>query len=84
MLKNDIIEHSTSEYSFPIVLVKKKNGEFRFVIDYRKLNAVTQPVTYPLPRLDDVFDAIGQTNATIRCAILTSSSDSADRVRSIN
>jgi hypothetical protein len=49
MLKNDIIEHSTSEYSFPIVLVKKKNGEFRFAIDYRKLNAVTQPITYPNP-----------------------------------
>ena len=65
MLKNDIIEHSSSEYNFPIVLVKKKNGEFRFAIDYRKLNAVTQPVTYPLPRLDDVFDAIGQANATI-------------------
>jgi hypothetical protein len=65
MLKNDIIEHSTSEYSFPFVLVKKKNGEFRFAIDYRKLNAVTQPITYPLPRLDDVFDAIGQANATI-------------------
>ena len=65
MLKNDIIEHSTSEYSFPIVLVKKKNGEFRFAIDYRKLNAVTQPITYPLPRLDDVFDANGQANATI-------------------
>jgi hypothetical protein len=47
------------------VLVKKKNGEFRFAIDYRKLNAVTQPITYPLPRLDDVFDAIGQANATI-------------------
>ena len=65
MLKNDIIEHSTSEYSFPIVLVKKKNGEFRFAIDYIKLNAATQPITYPLPRLDDVFDAIGQANATI-------------------
>jgi hypothetical protein len=65
MLKNDIIEHSTREYSFPIVLVKKKNGEFRFVIEYRKLNAVTQPIAYPLPRLDDVFVAIGQANATI-------------------
>ena len=62
MLTNYIIEHSTSEYSFPIVLVKKKNGEFRFAIDYIKLNAVTQPITY---RLDDVFDAIGQANATI-------------------
>jgi hypothetical protein len=47
------------------VLVKKKNGEFRFAIDYIKLNAATQPITYPLPRLDDVFDAIDQANATI-------------------
>ena len=47
------------------MLVKKKNGEFRFAIDYIKLNAATQPITYPLPRLDDVFDAIGQANATI-------------------
>jgi hypothetical protein len=39
MLKNNIIEHSTSEYSFPVVLVKKKNGEFRFAIDYRRRRA---------------------------------------------
>jgi hypothetical protein len=34
-------------------------------LDYRKLNAVTLPVTYPLSCLDDVFDTIGQANATI-------------------
>jgi hypothetical protein len=58
---NNIID--INQTIFPGVLVKKKNGEFRFAIDYRKLNAVTQPITYPLPRLDDVFDAIGQANA---------------------
>jgi hypothetical protein len=42
-----------------IVLVKKKNGEFRFTIDYRKLNAVTQQITYTLQNLNDIFDATG-------------------------
>lgn len=70
MLKHDIIEHSTSEYSSPIVLVKKKGGvdgnvQWRMCIDYRALNAQTAVREYPLPRLDDVFDSIGQANATI-------------------
>lgn len=45
MLKCDIIEHSTSEYSSPIVLVKKEgvdgNIQWRMCIDYRALNAQT-------------------------------------------
>jgi len=48
-----------------IVLVKKKNGEFRFTIDYRKLNAVTQQITYTLPNLNDIFDATGMSGASI-------------------
>jgi hypothetical protein len=39
--------------------------ELKFLFVLHLLNAVTQPITYPLPRLDDVFDAIGQANATI-------------------
>lgn len=65
MLKYDIIEESTSSYASPVVLVKKPNNEYRFAIDYRKLNAVTQLQTFPATRLDDVFDAVGQTNAKI-------------------
>ena len=48
-----------------IVLVKKKNGEIRFTIDYRKLNAVTQQITYTLPNLNDIFDATGMSGASI-------------------
>lgn len=48
-----------------MVLVKKPNNEYRFAIDYRKLNAVTQLQTFPAKRLDDVFDAVGQTKAEI-------------------
>ena len=49
----------------PVIMVKKKDGSFRFAVDYRKLNAVTKPMYFPLPKLDDVFDSIGQTQAQI-------------------
>ncbi len=42
-------------YSAPVVIVKKKNGELRFCVDYRKLNAVTVRVSYPLPRIQDIL-----------------------------
>ena len=37
-----MIEPSKSPYSAPVVIVRKKNGEHRFCIDYRKLNSVTK------------------------------------------
>lgn len=53
MLKYDIIEESTSPYASPVVLVKKPNNEYRFVIDYRNLSTVTPIQTFPATRLDD-------------------------------
>ena len=58
MLKKDIIQHSSSPWSSPIVLVKKKDGSARFCVDYRKLNAVTKKDAYPLPRVDDTLDTL--------------------------
>ena len=46
------IEESNSEWSSPIVLVKKTNGELRMCIDYRGLNKATVRDEYPLPRID--------------------------------
>lgn len=65
MLQNNIIEPSNSDWYSPVVLVPKKNGEFRFAIDYRKLNKVTRPASFPLPKLEDVVDAIGEADAKI-------------------
>ena len=63
MKEQNIVVPSTSPYNSPVVLCKKKDGTFRFAIDYRKLNKITKPMSYPLPNLNDVFDAIGNAKA---------------------
>ncbi|CAC5403720.1 unnamed protein product [Mytilus coruscus] len=59
LLENDIIRPSTSPYNSAVVLIKKKDNSFRMTIDYRKINAVSEATFYPLPNLNDVFDAVG-------------------------
>ena len=51
MIDMDIIEPSNSPWSSPMLLVPKKDGTFRPVVDYRRLNAVTIPEPYPMPNL---------------------------------
>lgn len=58
MLDQDIIEESTSAWSSPILLVPKKDGGFRFCVDYRKLNAVTKKDAYPLPYISTILDQL--------------------------
>jgi Reverse transcriptase (RNA-dependent DNA polymerase) len=59
MLSQQVIEPVTYEWASPIVLVPKPDGTLRFCVDYRRLNMITVPDTYPLPRLDEGIDSLG-------------------------
>jgi hypothetical protein len=58
MMDNHLIRSSNSPWTSPVVLVRKKNGTLRFCVDYRKLNAITKKDAYPLPRIDEMLNAL--------------------------
>lgn len=60
MLKDGIIEPSSSLWVSCPVITKKKDGGDRFCIDLQKVNDVTIKHSYPLPRIDDLLDEIGK------------------------
>jgi hypothetical protein len=56
MLVNRIIEPARGEWCASVVLVKKKDGTYRFCVDYRKVNAVTEKDVYNLPNMHDILE----------------------------
>lgn len=59
MLENGIAEPSLSSWRSPCLLADKSDGSDRFCTDFRKVNAVTKPDCYPLPRVEDCVDHVG-------------------------
>ncbi len=52
-------EPSFSSWSPPSILVSKSDNSYRFCTDYRKLNSLTKPDCFLLPRIDDCGDHVG-------------------------
>ena len=60
MLKAKIIQPSKSPWCFPVVVVTKKDGSYRFCTDFRKLNQITKTSSWPLPVIDDMLTVLGK------------------------
>jgi hypothetical protein len=58
LLKTNMIKESSSPFASPALLVKKKSGEWRLCVDYRRLNAYTVKNKYPLPVIEELFEEL--------------------------
>ena len=62
LIQEGVIQESHSPWNSPLFLVPKKDGSYRPVIDFRKVNALTVPDHYPLPVLSELLQSIGKHN----------------------
>lgn len=58
LLKDNMIQESTSPFASPALLVKKKTGDWRLCVDFRKLNAYIVKNKYPLPIIEELFEEL--------------------------
>ena len=57
-LKQGIIHPSKSPYASQVVIIRKKTGEIRLCVDFRKLNAISIRDSFPLPHVEEALQAV--------------------------
>ncbi len=72
LLQEGVIQESHSPWNSPLFLVLKKDGSYRPVIDFLKVNALTVPDQYPLPILSELLQSVGKHNTVFTILALLS------------
>jgi hypothetical protein len=58
LLQASLIEHSTSPFASPVLLVQNKDGSWYFCVDYRRLNAITIKNKFSMPIIEEILDEL--------------------------
>jgi hypothetical protein len=61
MIKNDLVDEPNSRWAARVLLIEKKDGIKRLLVDFRRLNRVTRKDRYPIPNITEMLDSLGKT-----------------------
>lgn len=58
MISAGIVVPSTSPFASPVLLIQKKDGSWRFCVDYRRLNELTIKNRFPMPIMEEILEEL--------------------------
>ena len=70
LMKQNIIEPSTSAWASPVILILKQDRSFRLCVDLQRVNQLIKADSYPLPRLHDCIDVVGHAHFIAKIDLL--------------